>query len=303
MQRSRLPGADASLQVRMVITMALLVALYLVFTYVLFSVTHIGVILFAIPLVGLVLQYFYSDKMVLSSSGARIVTREQAPQLYGMVERLAQAAALPTPRVAIMNNSMPNAFATGRSPKHAVVCVTTGLQNRLPPEEIEAVLAHEMTHIKNRDMTIMTMASSFAAVATWITSWGLWFGIGGGFGGNNRNRDSGNAFIIILLVSFAVQIISHFLILALSRYREYAADRGSAILTGKPEVLESALLRISGNIQSIPSRDLREAQPLSAMFFAAPSKAAFSEIFMDHPTIENRVAHLQSFQRQMAGVK
>jgi heat shock protein HtpX len=299
MQRSRLPGADASLQFRMLLTMLLLTAVYLIFTFVLFKFTHIGVILFAVPLVGLVFQYFYSDKMVLASSGARIISREQSPEIYGMIERLAQAAELPTPRVAIMDTPMPNAFATGRSPKHAVVCVTTGLMNKLPPNEIEAVLAHEMTHVKNRDMTVMTMASSFAAVASWITSWGLWFGIGG----NERDRDGNNAFVVILLVSFAVQIISHFLIMALSRYREYGADRGSAILTGTPEVLQSALLRISGSMQAIPTRDLREAQPLSAMFFAAPSRESFSELFMDHPSIEHRVARLQAFQRQMAGVK
>jgi heat shock protein HtpX len=298
MQRSRLPGADVGLQLRMLTTMLLLTAVYLVFTFILFRATHVGAILFLIPIVGLVVQYYASDKMVLASSGARIVSREQAPEIFGMVERLAQAAELPTPRVAIMTTSMPNAFATGRSPKHAVVVVTTGLMNRLPTNEIEAVLAHEMTHVKNRDMTIMTMASSFAAVASWITSWGFWFGMG-----NGRNRDSNNSFAVILIASLAVQVISHFLILALSRYREYAADRGSAILTGSPEVLQSALLRISGSMQAIPNQDLRDAQPLSAMFFAAPSKQSLGELFMDHPSIEHRIARLQRIQRQMAGVQ
>jgi heat shock protein HtpX len=300
MQRSRLPGADAGLQLRMLITMLLLTALYLVFTFILFSATRAGAVLFVIPIVGLIFQYYASDKMILASSGARIVTREQAPQVYGMIERLAQAAELPTPRVAIMDTSMPNAFATGRSPKHAVVAVTTGLINRLPPEEVEAVLAHEMTHVKNHDMTIMTMASSFAAVAAWITSWGLWFGVGLGGG---RNRNDNNGFAVILIAALVVQVISHFLILALSRYREYAADRGSAILTGSPEVLQSALMRISGTMQAIPSRDLREAQPLSAMFFAAPTKSSFGELFMDHPSIEHRIERLQRIQRQLAGVQ
>src|SRR5947209_11771171 len=293
MQRSRLPGADAGLQIRMFTTMLLLTLVYLVFTFVLFRVTHAGLILFVIPIAGLVLQYYFSDKMVLSSSGARLVTREQSPEVYGMVERLAQAASLPTPRVAIMDTPMPNAFATGRSPKHAIVAVTTGLLQQLPSQEIEAVLAHERKHIRNWVMTVMMMASSFAAVASWITSWGLWFGIGG----NDRDRDGNNAFVVILLVSVAVQIISHFIILALSRYRESAADRGSAILTGSPEHLASALLRISGNMQRIPNQDLRAAQPLSALYFAAPTRASLGEFFTDHPSVEHRIARLQKLQR------
>jgi heat shock protein HtpX len=283
----------------MLVTMLLLTALYLIFAFVLFKVTHFGLIIFLVPILGLIAQYYYSDKMVLASSGARIVSREQAPEIYGMIERLAQAAALPTPKVAIMESAMPNAFATGRSPKHAVVAVTTGLLQKLPPQEIEAVLAHEMTHVKHRDMTIMTMASSFAAVASFITSWGLWFGVG--MGGNDERDNNGNAFIVILLVSLVVQIISHFLILALSRYREYAADRGGAILTGAPEQLASALLRISGSMQSIPTKDLRAAQPLSAMYFAAPTREFIGELLMDHPSIEHRLARLQSIERQMAG--
>ncbi|HCG00145.1 MAG TPA: zinc metalloprotease HtpX [Chloroflexi bacterium] len=302
MPRSRIPKADASLQLRMLVTMLLLTALYLVFTFVLFKVTHFGLVLFLIPIVGLVVQYYYSDKMVLAASGARIVSREQAPEIYGMIERLAQAAALPTPKVAIIDSAMPNAFATGRSPKHAVVAVTTGLIQKLPPQEVEAVLAHEMTHIRHRDMTIMTMASSFAAVAAFITSWGLWFGIGMG-GSDERDNNGGNAFIVILLAALAVQVISHFLILALSRYREYAADRGGAILTGAPEQLASALLRISGSMQSIPSKDLRAAQPLSAMYFAAPTREFIGELLMDHPSIEHRLARLQSIERQMAGAQ
>lgn len=297
MPRSKLPGGDAGLQVRMAVTLLLLTAVYLIFTYVLFLYTGAGIVLFLIPLVGLVAQYFLSDKMVLASSGAHVISREQAPEIYGAIERLAQAAALPTPRVALIDTEMPNAFATGRSPKHAVVAVTTGLLKKLPPEEVEAVLAHEMTHVKNRDMTIMTMASSFAAVASWITSWGLLFGVGG----DDRERDSGNGFIVILLVSLAVQLISQFLILALSRYREYAADRGSALLTGAPEQLESALLRISGSMRSIPTRDLRQAQPLSALYFAAPTRELLGELTSDHPSIEHRVQRLQRIRRQMSG--
>jgi heat shock protein HtpX len=199
------------------------------------------------------------------------------------------------PRIAIADMPMPNAFATGRGPKHAVICVTTGLLRQLQPRELEAVLGHEMTHIKNRDMTVMTMASSFAAVAAWLVQMSFWFGLGG-----DRRDDRNNSFAIFFLVTIAVALISHVLVLALSRYREYAADRGSAILTGAPEQLQSALLRISGTMQRIPNEDLRQAQPLSALFIAAPTKETFFELFADHPSIEHRIARLQRLQREMA---
>jgi heat shock protein HtpX len=285
----------------MAFTMLLLTALYLVFAYVLFRYTGAIILLAVIPLGGLFIQYFISDKIVLSSMGARVIQSAQAPELYGTVQRLAQQADLPMPKVAIVNSSMPNAFATGRGPKHAVVCVTTGLINQLPQPELEAVLAHEMTHIRNRDMVVMMMAGSFAAIAAWITQWGLWFGMWGEGGGRN-NRDNGNAFIVVLLVSMVVWLISHLLMMALSRYREYAADRGSAILTGQPENLASALLRITGTIQRIPSQDLRQAQHLSALFFAAPSKDSLFELFSDHPSAEHRIARLQDFEARMAQV-
>jgi heat shock protein HtpX len=277
----------------MAFTMLLLTAVYLIFAFVLFKYTHAGIILFALPLVGLFLQYYFSDKLVLTSVGARVIDAAQSPELYGIVQRLAQQADLPMPRVAIVDNRMPNAFATGRGPRHAVVAVTTGLLNTLTNPEIEAVLAHEMTHIRNRDMVVMTMAQSFAAVAAFNVQVGFWFGIGG-----DRGRDNNNGFAIILLVSILVALISKMLVLALSRYREYAADRGSAILTGSPEQLASALLRITGTMQRIPNQDLREAQPLSALFIAAPTKATFFELFSDHPSVEKRIARLQAFERQ-----
>jgi heat shock protein HtpX len=279
----------------MALTMVLLTVLYLVFAFVLFRFTHAGVILFAIPLIGLVFQYFLSDKIVLSSVGGHVIEPQQAPELYGTVQRLVQQMDLPMPKVAIMQNSMPNAFATGRSPKHAVVCVTTGLLQQLTQPELEAVLGHELTHVRNRDMTVMTMAGSFAAVAAWIVQWGFWFGLG-----SDDDRDNGNAFIIVLLVSVLVAFISHLLVMALSRYREYAADRGSAIMTGQPEQLISALVRITGNMQQIPNQDLRQAQSLSALFFAAPKKADVVELFADHPTVEKRIERLQRFESQMA---
>jgi heat shock protein HtpX len=295
MKRKNWYGRDVGLQARMAFTMLLLTVVYIIFAFVLFRFTHLGIFIFALPLVGLFFQYFFSDKIVLSSVGARIVNAEQAPELYGTVQRLVQQADLPMPRVALIDAAMPNAFATGRSPSHAVVAVTTGLLRQLTQPELEAVLAHELTHVRNRDMVVMTMAGSFAAVAAWIVQMGFWFGLG-----SRDDRDNGNSFAVVLLVSVLVAAISHMLVLALSRYREYAADRGSAILTGSPEQLASALLRITGAMQHIPSQDLREAQPLSALFIAAPSKAGVMELFSDHPTVEKRIARLQRVDQSMA---
>jgi heat shock protein HtpX len=295
MNRTKWYGRDVGLQARMAFTMLLLTVVYIIFAFFLFRVTHLGFIVFALPLVGLFFQYFFSDKIVLSSVGARIVDAQQAPELYGTIQRLVQQADLPMPRVAMIDSSMPNAFATGRSPKHAVVVVTGGLLRQLTQPELEAVLAHELTHVRNRDMVVMTMAGSFAAVAAWIVQMGFWFGLG-----SRDDRDNGNSFAVVLLVSVVVAAISHMLVLALSRYREYAADRGSAILTGSPEQLASALLRITGAMQHIPSQDLREVQPLSALFIAAPSKAGVMELFSDHPSVEKRIARLQRLDQSMA---
>lgn len=299
MARTRPIPRDFNLQLRMMFTMLMLTALYLVFAFILFRFTHAGVLLFVVPLAGLFFQYYFSDKIVLAGAGARIVDESQAPQLFGIIQRLAQQADLPMPRVAISDTPMPNAFATGRSPSHAVVVVTTGLLRQLSAPELEAVLGHELTHVRNRDMVIMTMATSFAAVASWIVQWGFWFG--GGFGDNRRNNNGGgNAFFIILLVSMVVAVVSHLLVMALSRYREYAADRGGALLTGQPEELASALLRITGTIAAIPSRDLRDAQPLSALYIASPTKGSIFELFSDHPSVEHRVARLQRLEAEMA---
>ena len=287
-------GRDVGLQMRMAFTMLLLTVVYLIFAGVLFRFTHAGMILFLIPLAGLFFQYYFSDKLVLAGAGAKIIEPSQSPELYGIVQRLAQQADLPMPRVAIVETPMPNAFATGRSPKHAVVAVTSGLLRQLSRSELESVLAHEMTHIRNRDMTIMTMAGSFAAVASWISQ--MWMWVGGGF---NDDRREGNGWIVVLLVSVVVAFISHLLVMALSRYREYAADRGGALLTGEPEQLASALLRISGTMAAIPTKDLREAQPLSALYIAAPSRETVIGIFADHPPIEKRIARLQALQREM----
>lgn len=295
MSRKPWYGRDLSLQVRMAFTMLLLTILYIVFSILLFRWTHLGIIVFALPLVGLFFQYYFSDKLVLASAGAHVIQSSQAPELFGIVQRLVQQADLPMPRIAIIDTPMPNAFATGRNPKNAVIAVTSGLLRQLSGPELEAVLGHEMTHIRNHDMVVMTMAGSVAAVASWVVQMGFWFGLG-----DNRNRNGGGNFAGLLLVSLAVTVISQVLVLALSRYREYAADRGSAILTGAPEQLEAALVKISGTMQRIPSRDLREAQPLSALFIASPRREVFLEIFSDHPSLEKRLARLQRISQDMA---
>jgi heat shock protein HtpX len=244
-------------------------------------------------------QYFTSDKLALKASGAKVVTREDAPALHDMVERLCAMADLPKPKVAIMETPVPNAFATGRSPKHAAVCVTTGLWNRLEPEEVEAVLAHELSHIANRDVLIMTVASFFAMLAGLLTRFGLYSGMFGGYG-NRDNNNGPPVWLIVLVVSIVVYFISYILIRTLSRYREFAADRGSAIITGAPEHLMSALQKISSQMTLIPNQDLREVQAMNAFFIVpAKVKSAAAEFFMDHPPLEKRLAALAEIARQM----
>jgi len=249
-------------------------------------------------------QYYTSDKLALAAAGAKVVSREEAPQLHDMVERLCAMADLPKPKVAIMDTPVPNAFATGRSPKHAAVCVTTGLWHRLEPKEIEGVLAHELSHIANRDVLIMTVASFFAMLAALLTRFGLYANLfGGGFGGGGNNRNNNNGppiWLIVMVVSILVYAISYILIRTISRYREYAADRGSALITGAPEYLMSALQKISSQMTLIPNRDLRAVEGMSALFIISPKiKSAFGELFMDHPPIEKRLAALSEIAREM----
>jgi heat shock protein HtpX len=243
-------------------------------------------------------QYFTSDKLALAASGAKVVERDQAPALHDMIERLCAMADLPQPRVAIIDTDVPNAFATGRSPKHAAVAVTRGLWDRLEPHEVEGVLAHELSHIGNRDVLIMTVASFFAMLAGLLTR----FGIYGGMFGGGRDRDSGGApaWLIILLVSVVTYFLSQILILAISRYREFAADRGAALITGAPENLMSALQKISSDMFRIPQRDLREVESMNAFFIIPASvKNATSQLFMTHPPLEKRLAALAEIAREM----
>jgi len=298
-------GRDRGLSLRMLATSGMLGLLYLGFALALFYALNIGLAPMLIIVIGLaVVQYWTSDKLALAASGAKIVSQEDAPDLHAMVERLCAMADLPKPRVAVVDSNVPNAFATGRNPKHAAVAVTTGLWHRLEPQEVESVLAHELSHIANRDVLIMTVASFFAMLAAMITRFGFYFGMFGGFGGGNRSSNNNQGGVPIWLIVFAVSVITYalsfILIRTISRYREYAADRGSALITGTPEHLMSALQKIASNITQIPQQDLREVAGMNA-FFIVPTnwRQQVGELFMDHPPMEKRLAALAQIAREM----
>jgi heat shock protein HtpX len=287
----------------MLVTLFLLGLVYAVLVGVLFA-AGAGAVLIAVIAGGLFLiQYFTSDKIALASMGAKEVSPQDAPELHAIIERLCIQANLPKPRVAIAQTPMPNAFAVGRSPKKATICVTTGILQLLTPGELEGVLAHELTHVANRDVMVMTLASFFASVASFIVQMGFWFG--GAFGGGDGDDDSGPGFIVVILVSAAVYAISFVLLQALSRYREFAADRGSAIITGRPSALISALMKISGQMQQIPQRDLRAASGELAAFYIFPPgvKKTAANLFSTHPTLEQRIAALQRLESQLQGTR
>ena len=292
-------GRDAGLTLRMLATSALLGLLYVIFAAVLVSYLNVGLAPMLVIVIGIAFfQYYTSDKLALAASGAKVVTREQAPALHDMVERLCAMADLPKPKIAIIDTPVPNAFATGRSPKHAAVCVTTGLWNRLDPKEVEGVLAHELSHIANRDVLIMTVASFFAMLAALLTRFGLYAGMFGG--GGRRDNNGPPVWLIVVAVAAVTYVISFILIRTISRYREYAADRGSALITGAPEYLMSALQKISSQMTLIPNQDLRAVQGMSAFFIIpAKVKGSASELFMDHPPLEKRIAALAAIAREM----
>src|SRR2546430_1193886 len=293
-------GRDAGLSLRMLVTGSMLGLLYVVFAVVLFQVLNVGLVAMLVIVIGIALfQYYTSDKLALAASGAKVVGPDEAPQLHAMIERLCAMADLPKPKVAIIQSEVPNAFATGRSPKHAAVAVTTGLWDRLEPKEVEGVLAHELSHIANRDVLVMTVASFFAMLAGVLTRFGLYAGMWGG-GNRNNNNNAVPVWLIVVAVSVVTYVISWILIRTISRYREYAADRGSALITGAPEYLMSALQKISSQIALIPQRDLREVQAMNAFFIIPASvKRAGSELFMDHPPLEKRLAALAEIAREM----
>jgi len=280
---------DWGLRGRMVLTMFLLFALYIVFIAILSRYMGLFGVVIVMGLFSLG-QFFFSDRLALYSMGASKVEADEYPQLHAMVGRLSQQADLPKPTVAVAETQVPNAFATGRSPKQSTVCVTKGLLQTLDEEELEGVLAHELAHVKNRDVMVMTIASFLSTIAFMIVRWGWLFG-------GNRNRQGGGGMIVAILVSLVVWIVSFVLIRTLSRYREYSADRGGAAITGNPSALASALLTISGRMDRVPQEDLREQSEMNA-FFVIPIRSGFvGRIFSTHPPTEKRVERL----REMAG--
>ena len=294
MARSSSFGKDTGLQVRMLTTMLLLGLVYvvlmgaLVFSGLPIALVVIGVgALFAI-------QYFSSEALGLRAMGAREVTPQEAPELHAMIERLCIQGDIPKPKVAVAYTQMPNAFALGRSPKHATVCATTGLMELLSPAELEGVMAHELTHVANRDVAIMTLASFFASLASMIIQFGFFFG------GGSSDDDDGPGILPLILVSVLVYVVSFFLMQALSRYREFAADRGAAVITGRPSALSSALVKISGTMQRIPQQDLRTHSELNAFYIFPPAaKKSLFSLFATHPPMEQRIAALGKIEAQL----
>jgi heat shock protein HtpX len=290
-------GKDTGLQARMVFTLFLLGLLYVAFVGVLFAAGAGAGIIVVIAVVLLLLQLFASDKIALASMGVKEVSPEDEPELHAIVERLCVQADLPKPKVCVMETKMPNAFAMGRSRKSTTVCATRGILDMLTPGELEGVMAHELTHVINRDVMVMTLAGFFASLAALILQFSFFFG--GGYGNSEEEEDV----FLVVIASVIVYAISFLLMRALSRYREFAADRGGAVLTGRPSALASALIKISGTMERVPSEDLRSAEALSA-FFIIPAKAKKSlwNLFADHPPLEQRLAALERLESQLQGV-
>ena len=291
MSRSRY-RSDRGLIARMGLTMFLLGLLFVVLGALL--VAKFGGVALVFIAGFLVFQWYFSDRLALYGMGGRIVTPEEAPELHGIVDRLCAMADMPKPKVAIANTDMPNAFATGRSQNHAVVCATTGIMRRLDERELEGVLAHELSHVAHRDVTVMTIASFVGVLAGFLTRMVLWSGMMGGGRRNNNDNNGTPVVLVVLLVSIVVYALSFLLTRALSRYRELAADRAGAYLTGQPSSLASALTKISGEMGRIPVGDLRQAEAFNAFFFAPAIAKGFSlsSVFSTHPSLEKRLEQL-----------
>jgi heat shock protein HtpX len=293
---------DSGLVARMILSFAILGLLYIIFLSVL-AYLGLGFVPITIIASAMILaQWYFSDKIVLWSSGAKLVTRDQFPELHDLVERIVARNNLPKPKIAVINTRMPNAFATGKGPKSSVVAVTTGLMDTLDTEELEGVIAHELTHIRNRDVLVITLASLFSTVAWYLMQFGFYGGLysgGMGYGGGNRNNSAGSM-IIVIAVAMLTWVISFLIIRAISRYREYAADRGSAQMTGKPIKLANALMKITGTIKNIPTRDLRQEEGLNAFFIIpALSGSTVGNLFSTHPPIQKRVEKLMEMEASM----
>ena len=294
---------DRGLSFRMGLTLVLLFLLYIVLSAAIWWIfggsgggVGVALIAFVLPLALLWGQWYYSDKLAMAGMRAREVNPEQAPHLHAMVDRLCALADMPKPRVAVADSDIPNAFATGRSPDRAVVAVTTGLGRRLTDAELEAVLSHELSHVAHRDVTVMTVASSVGVLAGLLMRSAMWSSMG-----RNRDQNSGLIFLVATLVGIVVYAVSFLLTRVLSRYRELAADRAGAILTGQPANLMSALTKISGDMARIPERDLRAAEPYNAFFIypAFTNKVDFASLFSTHPPLEKRLEQLGRLSREL----
>ncbi len=285
---------DSGLTARMTLSFIILGILYVVFL----SILHylgVGYIPLAFIAGAMIMaQWYFSDKIVLWTSGAKIVSKEEYPQLHNIVENLVNKNGIPKPKVAVVNSGVPNAFATGKSPRSSLIAVTTGILDLLDDEELEAVIGHELTHVRNRDVLVLTLASVFSTLAWYLAQ----FSFFGGY--QSRNRDSGNATVIVILVAIVTWVVSFLIIRAISRYREYSADRGGAIMTGRPDKLADALMKISGKMNKIPANELQKVQKLNAFFIIpALSGSSIANLFSTHPPVEKRV---QKLKEMMTGV-
>ena len=282
---------DSGLRARMGLSFVILGILYLIFLSILHYLGVGYIPLAIIASVMILAQWYFSDKIVLWSSGAKIVSREEYPRLHEIVERLSTNNGLPKPKVAMVNTNVPNAFATGKSPKSSLVAVTTGLLELLDDDELEAVIGHELTHVRSRDVLVLTLASLFSTVAWYLMQFGFYGGL------QTRNRNSARSGVIVLLVAIVTWVVSFLIIRAISRYREYSADRGGAIMTGKPDKLATALLKISGKIKVIPPNELKNVQKLNAFFIIpALSGSSIANLFSSHPPVEKRVQKLKEMK-------
>src|SRR6058998_864814 len=289
---------DNGLTARIIVSFAILTILYLVFLSVLAYVGLGAIPIAVIAGIMILAQWYFSDKIVLWSTGAKIVSREQFPELHDLVERIVARNNLPKPRIAVINTKMPNAFATGKTPKSSIVTVTTGLMDELETEELEGVIAHELSHIKNRDVLVLTLASLFSTVAWYLMQFSFYGGMYGGYG---RRRDNGGGMVLVLLVAVITWFVSFLIIRAISRYREFVADRDGALITGKPSKLASALLKISGTMKRMPTQDLRQMEGMNAFFIVpALSGSSFTNLFSTHPPIEQRVKKLMEMEAAMS---
>lgn len=285
---------DVGLSVRMTLSFIILGILYVLFL----SILHylgVGYIPLAIIASAMILaQWYFSDKIVLWTSGAKIVSKDEYPKLHEIIERLASKNGIPKPKVAVVNSQVPNAFATGKSPKSSLVAVTSGILDLLDDNELEAVIGHELTHVRSRDILVLTLASVFSTVAWYLAQ----FGFFGGFHG--RNRDSAGTTAIVIIVAIVTWIVSFLIIRAISRYREYAADRGGAAMTGNPDKLADALLKISGRMNKIPPKEIERVQKLNAFFIIpALSGSSIANLFSTHPPVEERVKKLKEMKTGM----